>query len=206
MKTCSKCKIEKESIYFSLDKSSSDGFYSRCKDCVNEAYDPTKKREYYLKNKEQISEYHQNRYSSVREQKIEYVKMYKETHKIQIAARMKAYVRERRKTDLHYKLSSYLRSRMGMALKGNFKSGSAIRDLGCSIDQLKIHLESKFYNNSRTGEVMNWNNYGFYGWHIDHIRPLIDFDLTNREEYLKAANYINLQPLWWFQNLSKGAK
>ena len=41
---------------------------------------------------------------------------------------------------------------------------------------------------------------------IDHIKPLASFDLTNREQFLEACNYKNLQPLWAKENLSKGSK
>ena len=53
---------------------------------------------------------------------------------------------------------------------------------------------------------MNWDNYGFYGWHIDHIIPLDFYDLQNREEFLKACHYTNLQPLWAEENITKGNK
>jgi hypothetical protein len=85
-------------------------------------------------------------------------------------------------------------------LKKNAKSGSAVRDLGCSIEQLKQHLESKFQTN------MSWNNYGPTGWHIDHIIPLSKFNLSIREELLKACHYTNLQPLWAIDNICKGNK
>jgi len=93
-----------------------------------------------------------------------------------------------------------LRSRLNSALKNNQKVGSAVNDLGCSIEFLKKHLEKQFK------EGMNWNNYGLYGWHIDHIKPLDCFDLSDREELLKACHYTNLQPLWAEDNLSKGSK
>jgi hypothetical protein len=51
---------------------------------------------------------------------------------------------------------------------------------------------------------MSWANYGL--WQIDHIQPLVAFDLTDREQFLKACNYTNLQPLWTIENLSKRSK
>jgi hypothetical protein len=63
-----------------------------------------------------------------------------------------------------------------------------------------------FHINSRTGEVMTWDNYGVYGWHIDHRMPLNGFDLTDREQFLKAAHYTNQQPLWAWENLEKNDK
>lgn len=62
----------------------------------------------------------------------------------------------------------------------------------------KKNLESKFQS------CMSWSNYS--EWHIDHIFPLSKFDLTNREELVKACHYSNLQPLWASENLSKHAK
>jgi hypothetical protein len=106
--------------------------------------------------------------------------------------------RIRLSNDTNFKLADILRSRLKHALKGNYKSGSAVKDLGCSIEEFKGYLQAKFV------EGMTWDNYGRDGWHIDHIKPLANFDLTNKEELLKACHYTNLQPLWAKDNLKKG--
>lgn len=95
------------------------------------------------------------------------------------------------------KISVNLRSRLNKAIKGKYKSGSAVNNLGCSVDYLVEYLESRF------SLGMNWANYGTNGWHIDHIKPLCSFDLTNEVELNKACHYTNLQPLWWYDNLKK---
>jgi hypothetical protein len=98
------------------------------------------------------------------------------------------YQKERRKSDLNCKLRKNLRSRLYIALKKGQKTGSAVDDLGCSVMDLQTYLEDKF----QAG--MTWENYG--EWQIDHKIPLASFDLTDRNEFLLACHYSNLQPLW----------
>ncbi len=107
------------------------------------------------------------------------------------------YRKHRYSTDPHYKLRQNLRNRLNSAIKDNLKTGSAVRDLGCSISELKAHLESKWQPG------MSWENHGQYGWHIDHVVPLASFNLTDREQFLKACHFTNLQPLWAEDNLTK---
>ena len=104
------------------------------------------------------------------------------------------------KTDTEYHLKRVLRSRLYSAVKGTAKIGSAIRELGCSPSFLKQYLESQFLPG------MSWENYGYYGWHIDHIKPLSTFDLTDPDQFRRACHYTNLQPMWAFDNLSKGSR
>ncbi len=102
-----------------------------------------------------------------------------------------------RKNDPLYILPLMLRTRTRLALYDNYKSGSAIKDLGCSIPELKIWLEDQFQSG------MSWDNYG-PAWHIDHRQPLSAFDLTDRAQFLEACHYTNLQPLFALDNLKKG--
>lgn len=93
------------------------------------------------------------------------------------------------------KLANLLRCRLYQALRVRKQSVSAVKDLGISIDEFKIYLESKFTDG------MSWHNVG--EWHIDHIKPLSSFNLTDEDEFRKACHYTNLQPLWASDNLRK---
>jgi hypothetical protein len=102
-----------------------------------------------------------------------------------------------------HKLKVIMRNRINKILGSKKKSQSFVRDLGCTVDELVTHLESKFYSNPKTGEIMNWDNHTMDGWHVDHIKPLHEFDLEDEGQFKEAAHYTNLQPLWWWENLEK---
>jgi hypothetical protein len=111
------------------------------------------------------------------------------------------YVKQRRETNLQFKIAINLRSRINLAIyrsrTAKKKSGSAVKDLGCSIEDFKSYIESQFQPG------MSWENWGRDTWHLDHKLPLISFDLTNRDQFLQAVHYTNYQPLWAFDNLQK---
>lgn len=108
------------------------------------------------------------------------------------------YMRNRRRTDINFKLASVLRTRISNILKSGKGSGNGhISFLGCSIDDLKIYLQKQF----KPG--MSWENYGRKGWNIDHIKPISKFDLTDEQNMKLVCHYTNLQPLWVFENLIK---
>ena len=123
----------------------------------------------------------------------------------------KGSIHERRQhrmcSNVNVKLAAQLRTRTRNAIILGQKGGSAVKDLGCSISKLKIHLQLKFYRNPRDfHEYMSWDNWSRDGWHIDHIRPLASFDLSDPTQFKQACHYTNLRPLWARDNLIKGDK
>ena len=103
--------------------------------------------------------------------------------------------------DPAYKVKVNIRKRVRNALKcKGLVSKGCIRFLGCSSKELIDHLESKFQPG------MSWDNYGTHGWHIDHIKPLSSFDLTQEESLKVVCHYTNLQPLWAEDNIRKSNK
>jgi len=177
MKTrvCKICKKEKDISFFRKQRA--------CKKCV------TASRSDYIKE-----------YSESNKEKLEkYRKEYYRKNKSKLLEQNRRYKIKRKRTDKNYKLAMKLRTRMYQALKGNFKSGSAVNDLGCTIEEFKLYLESKFE------EGMSWDNWEYNGWHIDHIIPLASFDLTDRSQFLKACHYTNMRPMWGIDNIIKGS-
>ena len=129
----------------------------------------------------------------------EYAKIWKSKNKEALSVYHRNYLNEQYKINIQHKLRVSLRTRLLVAVKGIRKAGSAIKDLGCSVEEFKVYLESKFQPG------MTWKNWTVNGWHIDHIIPLSAFDLTDREQFLKACHYTNLQPLWAEENNQKGS-
>jgi hypothetical protein len=125
---------------------------------------------------------------------------YRKENRQIINEKYKLYETERKKIDPVFKLLKTLRSRIGTALvkNNNIKCETTISLLGCTVEQCRIHLQNKFK------EGMTWDNHG--KWHIDHIIPCSSFDLSKEEQQKKCFHYSNLQPLWAYENLSKGNK
>lgn len=108
------------------------------------------------------------------------------------------WTKNKNRTDIQYRIKGSVSARIRGALKNNWKAARTAELLGCSIKELKLHLESLFV------EGMGWNNYG--NWHVDHIKPCASFDLSDPEQQKKCFNYLNLQPLWAIDNMKKGAR
>ena len=127
---------------------------------------------------------------------------YAKEHRKEINQKLRA----RYKNDSLWKIQCLLRSRMKDSWNNSsLITNSAYRDfLGCSINDLKTHLESQF----KSG--MTWGNQG--EWHIDHAIPLSLFAKLRKDGteeffdlYLEDAfNYTNLRPEWGKENCRRG--
>jgi hypothetical protein len=155
------------------------------------------RRKWWLNNHDKV-EKQRDAWNKKNEKKLKkWRKKYYRKNKERILIQIRRNIKERLKNDVTFRLLSNLRRRVRYAVKANntVKSDHTMSLIGCSIENLKKHLELHFDNK------MSWDNYG--KWHIDHIIPCYNFDLTKPEEQRKCFNWSNLQPLWAKDNLSK---
>lgn len=212
-KECKKCGLIQDINQYTKARDTKDKLNNRCKSCVkkynvnyninrqieiseyNKLYknDPIKKEQIKIHNdKPEIKvlkkEYSLNHYLNNKESKSLYQKGYLEKN----PDYMKNYFRTRCNNDPLFKLTLNIRTLIYIYLKGN-KSKKTKDILGCTYEEFKIYLESKFES------WMNWNNYGKYngtysfGWDIDHIIPMSS--AITKEELIKLNHFSNLQPL-----------
>ena len=127
-----------------------------------------------------------------------YMKDYYLEKKEEIKEYRREYWRNRRASDPLHVLAMLCRRRLLAALKrqGLAKAKRTEEMLGCSIQELKTHLEKQFLRG------MSWDNRG--EWHIDHIVPLASAKTGAEIESL--FHYTNLRPLWGDANRAKSDK
>lgn len=187
-KTCSKCGETKTEDLFRKNKK----ICKACKAIYDKIY-RTEKSD-HLKNIK-------DKYWSLKENK-ERKRLYDIEYRRKNLKKLNKQRLEKYHTDINFKIRHNLRTRLNNALRAQNtkKSKSSLAFLGCSIEQVRKHLESQFQ------EGMTWENHATDGWHIDHIIPCVSFDLTKEEEIKKCFHYTNLKPLWAEENLSKSGK
>lgn len=151
-----------------------------------------KVREYRKRNAARRIELYQERRVEILARKREIAPRYRE--------RVKRYCRHKRATDIQFVLKDRLRASLGRALRRQWvkKSKRTMELVGCSVEQLKAHLEAQFVDG------MTWQNRQL--WHVDHILPLDSFDLSKIEEQQRAMHFTNLRPLWKELNQRKSNK
>ena len=158
------------------------------------------KKAWKLANKEKVQKSGKKYYEKNKERILSKQREYRLNNKEKIKIKNRTYAKKKAATELG-KLEKNIRARIRDAFKSDkYKPGSSIKDLGCTLVELKEHLEMQFQDG------MTWDNYGKNGWEIDHIIPLSAFDLTDKEQFLKVCHYTNLQPLWMKENRKKSSK
>ena len=152
----------------------------------------------YQRNKQKIRASAKERYQKNRAAEREKQKVYRLENRERILTARSKKEKELRAKNPSYRKSVHLRSRLSEILRSRVERELGLT--GCSLSFLRKWLENKF----KPG--MSWENYGKFGWHIDHIRPCSSFDLSKPEEQAACFHYTNLQPLWACENLSKSDK
>lgn len=225
-KRCGKCQIYKPISTYNYSKQSWDKLRHTCKECLENERKENKDRitEYNKKywkdtqedQKKKNKEWRKNNKEHIKEKMTEWLeknkdykkqmdKEYRKNHVEKYRENMRIWRKknyqdlktnpERKEEYLKYKLKSNTGRRIREILKQK-KSQKVIDYVGCSIDELKLYLSSKF------SEGMTWDNYGSE-WHIDHIIPCTAFDFLDDLEASACFYYKNLQPLWGSENIKK---
>lgn len=169
------------------------------------------RKDYYANNPEKVKECNKNWYDNNIERNKIVSRLWVENNRDKVNASRKSfydrnptfradYAKRRYHENINARLRQNIASRLRSAIKvnGGRKKNKTVELIGCSIQELRNHLESLFQDG------MSWENQG--EWHIDHIRPCISFDLTEIEEQKLCFHFSNLQPLWARDNQIKWAK
>lgn len=122
-------------------------------------------------------------------------KKWRAENKDRYLAVSRAYDARQLAENLQRRISKNLRHRLSKAMMGKTRGVSAVRDLGMTIEDFRLYIASRFLPG------MSWGNYG--SWHLDHVKPLAAFDLTDEAQARAACHYSNLQPLWALDNQRK---
>lgn len=172
-------------------------------------------KNYRLNNREYIKSLDKKRYEKKKEliidnakkyykNNIEKIKVYRKENRERInlikKSYMRDYIKNRCSTDPIFKLRRLIKSSINRQLKKNgyTKKSKNYEILGCSYEDFKLYIESKF------DPWMSWDNHGLYngqkcyGWDVDHIIPVSS--ANTEEDVIRLNHYTNLQPLCSYIN------
>lgn len=185
---CLKFKIYNSDNFF-RQKSKPLGLMYHCKECHMNSQKNSDKWKAYQK-KYNLNFYHKNKDA----EKLR-GKLYKISNKDLIRKRELGYYKNNPIHRLRVCMSSLLR----YSIKSNKNNQKTFDLLGYNLTELKQHIEKKFQDG------MSWDNYG--EWHIDHIKPIASFNNLEigSNDFKECWSLNNLQPLWAYNNRSKGS-
>jgi hypothetical protein len=198
-KICSKCGFEKEVCEFYKNNRNPKIYRGQCKKCMNDS-----SLKYKTDNKEIISEknkkfrlenpeINKEKCRNFKKNNPDYFSKWVEKNK----EHRKKYIKEYN-SDPKIRIKNSLRSRINELLNKKYNNHRTFDLVGCEFEFLLNYLEKHFIDG------MSWDNYGYYGWHIDHIIPLSS--ANSEDEIRKLYHYTNLQPLWAKDNMKKSNK
>lgn len=141
------------------------------------------RRAYYARNRDRINE--------VR-------RLWRKNNHDRCTAQQRRYFRKRVARDPAFRIKKNISRRIRHALRGASKQSNTCNILGCTAEQLRIHLESQFLPD------MSWGNYGTV-WNIDHRTPCAYFDHRDWEQVKRCHHYTNLQPMYKTDNEDKSS-
>lgn len=227
-KVCSKCGVSKslEEFYREKRRAHKDGRDTKCKVC-HRTYDKEREKENKVKYRKDPKFRERvrlrcnkatNKWFKTDKGKL-YVKRYKALEHVRNSDRkrnwrwrhtergikcLRAYYKNRRKYDTGFRIRVCLTIGINKVVKGIKKTWKTMSLVGCSIVELKEHLQRTALSNGYTN--FDINNYSSQEYHIDHIRPCASFDLTKVEQLSQCFHYTNLQILKAEVNNFKRAK
>lgn len=194
VKICSKCGIEKPITDFGKDIWHKGGSAQWCKKCTIES-----SKRYRAANLEKARK-------SVREWQRKNPEKHRAAY-VASASRYRVKRNEEAKQAMRKKIATLqggLENRISSAIKNALRANKAGRTwesiVGYSVWNLQTHLESKFTIG------MTWEKFLKGEIHIDHIIPKARFhyETPDDPEFKVCWGLNNLQPLWAFDNFSKG--
>ena len=188
-KACSRCAETKSADEYHVDKKMTTGLKSWCKSCCRD-YEARRDQ----KARYQLQKVDPETMARCRDRQ-------RARSKKPLIKRQKAdYRRQRYATDPQFRMRCVLSTRLATAVRRrhNAKVASVMELVGCDWPTFKARFDGMFRDN------MAWDNHGQV-WHVDHIRPLAAFDLSDPEQQRLATHYTNLQPLFGEENLAKGS-
>lgn len=233
MKTCNECELEKEDSLFVKNRykcklchsKRKALYYQNNKEYVikksienhnkNKTARLSKFKEYRESNKQKISDQRKKHYNENKSSYAKKSKIYREENKDSIKSyliknhedrkiKRRGYLKKRLSNPKH-RLIANLRNRFKEAIRNKAKRGSAVKDLGCTGEELQIYIEAKFYNHPITNITMTWENWGLgpNKWQIDHIIEFQNIDVENLDQLQTVLHFSNLQPLWHEDHVKK---
>jgi hypothetical protein len=200
MKTCNLCKVEKPfSEFYKEKRNTISGLRGDCKECCRK-----RSLEKYIPVPQETKRTHKG-YTDEQKKLAhnESSKAYYFRNKDKTRIRRASWKKEKRLSDPIFRLKEAISANINFNIKKYLNQSKSYRTpeyLGCSFEQLFVHLSSQFVDG------MNWGNYGLgkEKWNIDHALP-VSMAMTE-DDLLILNHYTNLRPMWHDDNVKKSNK